>query len=546
MTQGLKTSINSQGHLLIGHKPYSTTGTFNFCMDKISPAGIFTTSAFSFKKEYQLYNTTACISGNPNQILNCTGVSVIETSVPGNPKAWYALTGAYDEGFFFATLDSLGTPINSKAYLFPNVNSNFTSKTYIAESASAPGNYFLTGTHDSTIFVLKVNATGNVLWSSYYHIGTSYFSSSSIMECPFTGDILVLGSTNPPAPWSTSTDGFILRLDKNNGNVNFYKTYTMKAGACQLFTSIKPAFSTTGGQGYIIGGSTDAYPALPWMLKVGISGNIIWTTVIMPSSDPGAYTVGDVIERPVGSTYEYFGLIKSNVAGMIVVKLDDNGVPISTANNEFVFNTTSTVVSKACNVEFENSGPNVALTSYGTVDGFNGGEMYMVRSYFNGKSGCNETSTVVSNYYVGPDTVINPWVNRYGSLSACNMFSLVDLSVSTTSVVLCSGVTVAGGSNGGATIIKNLSEKNPEVSVFPNPTENIANLKFELNSTSKIQISICNSLGQNLKTILESELTTGSYTAEINFDNLKFANGLYFVRFTLNGESRSYKVIYNK
>lgn len=170
----------------------------------------------------------------------------------------------------------------------------------------------------------------------------------------------------------------------------------------------------------------------------------------------------------------------------------------------------------------------------------------MVRSYFNGKSGCNEINTVVSNYYVGPDTVINPWVNRYGSLSACNMFSLVDLSVSSTSVVLCSSVTVSGGSNGGVTLIKNLSEKNPEVSVFPNPTESITNLNFKLNSTSKIQISVCNSIGQYLKTILEAELTQGSCTAEINFDNLKFANGLYFVRLTLNGETQSCKVIYNK
>ncbi len=547
MTNAFVTALNSKGHLLVGHKPNSLSGTYNFCIDKTNTSGGFTSAAFSFKKEYQLLITPSCTSVNPNQILNCAGVSAIETSAPGNPKAWYALTGAYDEGCFFATLDSLGSPINYKAYTFPYINPFSNVKTYITESVSSPGEYYITGTHDSTVFVLNVNASGNVLWSNYYHSGTAFFNASGIMDCPFTGDILVIGSVNPPAPWSTGTDGFILRLDRNNGNVNFYKTYTMKSGACQLFTSIKPSYSNTGGQGYIIGGSTDIYPALPWMLKVGVGGNIIWTTVIMPSSDPGASTVTDVIERSIGSTYEYYGSIRSNVAGMIVVKLNDNGSPMATVNNEFVFNTTASVVASSCNLDFENPGPNIALTSYGTVDQVNGGEMYMVRSYFNGKSGCNETGTVVSNYYAGPDTVITPWIMKYGSLTACNMFSIAETTVTNLAVVLCSSTVIAGGSNSGvATAIKELYEDDNGVKVVPNPTDGIAGLNFELRAKAKVEISILNSLGQNLKIVLDSELENGKYKAVIDLDELKIPNGMYFIRFNTEGESRSYKVIYTK
>jgi hypothetical protein len=544
MTTAFKTSLNTNGHLLCGYKANSTAGTYNFCLDKTDPSGAFTSGSNSFSKAYQLFNTTNCGAGNANQILNCSGISVIETSVPGTPRGWYALSGAFDEGSFFALLDSSGNVIHTKAYLFPYTNPYSSAKTYITESSLSPYNYFLCGTHDTMVYAMKVNPSGTMIWSAYHHIGTSYFMAQSIMECPFTGDIIIIGSTNTPPVYGTATDGFLLRLSSATGSVVSYKTYSLPGGACQQFSSIKPAYSGNGSQGYVLGGYTDSYPALPWMLKIGINGNVIWSTVIEPSGDPGAPAVTDVIERPVGSTYEYYGAVRSNAAGMTVVKLDDNGTPVAT-NNEFIFNAASTLIGASSNLDFENTGSHIALTAYGTADGINGGDLYMVRSYFNGKTGCNETNTLVSNYYAGPNTVITPWISSTGSLSACNMFQLAVATVTPGPTVICSSTVVAGGSNSGVTLTNEINENN-FIYVYPNPARDKLFLSYSLKSSSTVRISIYNQQGGCCQTVKDGYLEKGDHHEEINLDDLNYTPGIYLLRLTDGDKSYTCKISFIK
>jgi hypothetical protein len=541
-SSGCRTFLNSDGHLTSGYRTYSPAGTYNFCMNKTDAGGTFTTAANLFNMRYQIWHNGSCTTGTNTQILNCNGVSAIETFIPGTPDAWYAAAGTYDNGCFFITLDSNGNVLNSKVYLFPYTNAN-PAKALISESKTTPTDYYICSTHDTTVFVLKVNSTGAVLWSSYYNVGNgNFFMPKAIMECPFTGDAIVIGSVNPTLGYGTGTDGFVLRLNNGNGNIISYKAYTIPSGACQEFSSIKPANSLTGGQGYIIGGSTDQYPAMTWILKIGIGGNIIWTTVIQPNVS--ATRIVDVIERPTPPTYEYYGIAES-LNGMLVMKLNDAGVPFTSGNNEFIYNI-GTLSSSPVNIDFQNTGSNIALTSYGVDDLSAGNNLYMVRSYFNGASGCNETLGLVNNYYQGPDSVFSPWINQFGSLSACNNFLVIGFGANINANVLCNNTILGNGNNSWPTVVEALSNNLNGVSVYPNPTNEKIILEFDIIRSGESRMQLFNNLGQELSNEKEFLAIPGHHSRELNFEKLNLESGIYFIILNVNEIITRYKVIYNK
>lgn len=87
--------------------------------------------------------------------------------------------------------------------------------------------------------------------------------------------------------------------------------------------------------------------------------------------------------------------------------------------------------------------------------------------------------------------------------------------------------------------IDNLSE----IKVFPNPFRSNTNLNFKLNKRSEISISLLDLTGKEIQLILpKQELSEGDfYQYIINGDKLK--SGTYFIRFIVNGQEQSQRVI---
>lgn len=68
--------------------------------------------------------------------------------------------------------------------------------------------------------------------------------------------------------------------------------------------------------------------------------------------------------------------------------------------------------------------------------------------------------------------------------------------------------------------------------IFPNPTSNTAELKFNLSEDTHVQVEIVNAMGQIVKTIDKANITAG--TQSVEFDTTGMPSGVYTVRLKTN------------
>jgi hypothetical protein len=535
LSSGIRTSINSNGFLMAGVQ-YDPDNQGNIHIDKTNTGGAFSNPATSFQNKYHISPVAGAGCVLPTGHVNfCAGISVIETT-PSNNEV-YALAGAYQGGCFFATLDALGDTVNSILYPFPSVTFTFNiGKPLITESQNTPNTYFICGRFDSLMYVLNVDQQGLIQWSSYYHSN----DPQAILECPYTGDVVIVGWAITPMSYGTMEDGFFMKLDAANGNVNLYKTYDGGI-SCDQFFSVAPAFSFFGGaQGFVIGGETDpAGLGKAWMLKVDVNGNIIWNTQLMPSTDNLAGRVTGVIERQNQSgMYEYYGLcnmITTGVNGLLVLKLSANGVPFSVSNSvadEFYYNSSTPMWGNSISYKNAAGGPfDTGLHLYANDNG----DHFLLESYFNGISGCNETHVTIQAYGPGPSVVLTPWINMFSSMTICQSFLLSPYTMSFIPNQICSNNSIPGGSN--ARFLLASSGKTDErslINLYPNPCSE----KLTLEGCNQADLKVYNMLG---------ELVHSEYISEEKqeIDLRHISHGTYIIKINGNGLEKTTSLIRN-
>jgi hypothetical protein len=75
--------------------------------------------------------------------------------------------------------------------------------------------------------------------------------------------------------------------------------------------------------------------------------------------------------------------------------------------------------------------------------------------------------------------------------------------------------------------------------VYPNPAAGTSALLYTLGDASKVTITICNLMGQSIRTLANEQQAAGPH--QYTIDNL--AAGTYFVKTTVNGNSVSRKLV---
>jgi len=494
LNTGLRTSINSNGFLMIGSQIPTALKPINFSIDKTDVGGVLSGPNF-IQRQYQIIYSPSCNS----QTIQPTNAIVtgIETNIPGSPSAWYALAGAFDQSIFFATIDQSGNPIVGVEYPFPFTASS--SKPIITESSATANEYYIVGTvGTNTVYALKVDATGTILWSRFFEDSNlGLFETYDVVESPYASEILIIGHVTVN-PYGRASDGFILRLDNATGNSLSFNTYGGPGGSCDSFEAIAIANSALGGQGFVPCGSMDPFSSLGqiWVVKLDPLGNYIWSTEVTPSTDPGARITHDIIERQNSSgSYEYYVVFSRNPSGMGVLKFDDAGSPFpGGVNNEFVYDQGSSSPNSISHVNIA-GGPDEGIHVYGT-DNSGAGDHYLVEAYFSGESVCNETLTTM-NSSAGPQTFISPALNQFGTLSSCNSFMLIsgiydDYPVSS----VCWNSSIPGGSNARnipASLNKNSNYSCP-FSVSPNPASSHLKITFALSDAASVKVDIYNAV----------------------------------------------------
>jgi hypothetical protein len=95
----------------------------------------------------------------------------------------------------------------------------------------------------------------------------------------------------------------------------------------------------------------------------------------------------------------------------------------------------------------------------------------------------------------------------------------------------------------GAVGINENNNATSSLSIFPNPTNQSSTISYRLDKKSSTKIEVVDVLGKVAFTQVNAEQSEGEYSVMISKQNLNLKNGIYFVKFTVNDQSVTKKLI---
>lgn len=187
---------------------------------------------------------------------------------------------------------------------------------------TADGGYITTGYTASfgdwveVAWILKLNADGTIAWQKTY--GDYWQEIDAILETSDGGYLAAGHADIFKVEWDDG-DLWIMKLDAN-GNVSWQYTYTLDFSE----ESVKSLIPATDG-GYIVAGQIDEDGSDIWIVKIDTNGNIVWQKTygnnnesighIQPTADGGYIVIGSTYSFGAGGQDAW--LLKLNVDGTI-------------------------------------------------------------------------------------------------------------------------------------------------------------------------------------------------------------------------------------
>lgn len=548
--------INQPGYMMASYKASSIGSGYNFALDRTSLGGVYINPNMDFKKVYFLHADPGeeC-SDVTRPVNNCAGISIIETeqfNLPGSQQGYYALAGAFDKGCFFSLVDNFGNCFNSCAYRFPTREIVSVTKPLIIECSNVSGHYLICGSFNKTMYVVRVNQLGQVIWSKLYPIEGEPRDMIAAAYGPNKQNEFIVVGKSYLAYSTNKTDGFVMKLDQNNGSVFFSRRVNsnnmFSAPGDQHFNSItlfhreqiNGSFITN--HGYLLTGYTD-----PFLISNNGTGlyhrldtnlNFVTIGIFRPFNSPLNGEIIDVVSRrkPNTNSFNYYCLVKNNT-GMGVIRTNWN----------VSFNVVAIAAGHAVEFDFSVPGSVTQPVSIGMYDGVNSAyagiqlfgnvnstgtiDQHLVKSYFNGVSACH--SSTYSPFYTEPSSQHpNDLIVPYGELTACPLFYISD-EEDGSYVNYCGPLdSVSNGDNSRmAQLNAARQEKELQVKLYPNPSHGQVNLEYDLQEAGNVEISLCNLLGQELLRISETKTEAGHYLLPIDLAGAGINEGIYILTY---------------
>lgn len=558
------------GYVMVGYKDTSSASTYNFIIDRTALGGAVNAPNNSFQKAYRIH-------ANPNEecdylirpVNNCSGLSIIETNganAPGQPLARFAVAGAYSEACFFALFDISGNCVFSTSYKFPARSVSNVTQPKIIECTNTPGEYILCGSFNRTMYALRVDANGNVMWSHFYPIqGEPRDMIPAAYGPNKDNEFLVVGKTYVNEV-NTGSDGIIMMLDQQNGSV--IKTLRISIWPYnysppsilgnQHFNAIEVVRKFGAQQcGYMIGGYTDSFSSVyhgsGLIYRVDSLLNIQNIEIHTSPLDTLGAEVVDIMARKAivpngpGTHFRYYLLMKSD-SGITVI---NRGNALNVANLGFNYNyKIPGRVLHGCKLGMINdmNSPYGGLQIYNTYYGSSGNTQashHLITAYFNGITACNSFTN--QTLYTNPaSSAIYDTIVPYGSLSRCPSFMITNKE-DPGSVVMCGPLdSIAGGYNG--RMFQAQKPLQPEGTIstqlYPNPAKTNCTIAYAIHQNSRVKLELYNMLGQWVYTIENTQKEAGTYQTEIKLSELGLEKGMYFVNYGLGEETGSCKLLF--
>jgi hypothetical protein len=555
------------GDLMTSFEPVTAPanlGGFNFYVTEKAlplPYG----SGGTNQRGYRVFINSQDCSGTQTLLSNMSGLTALQVKINGSglPIADLALAGSCREGCFFATLNRLvlNAPPSKMFYRFPSVSAQQPSKPFMVQSSTAY-HYYICGSFQQDIYVIKVNETGGVIWSQFYSAWNHSDSfdhtmrPGTIIEDPYSpGDIVIAGSVEIPG---RDREGFLMKLSGNSGNVNLFTTYGQPGLGIEGFSTIVPASSSGNNfaAGYVLGGAAGNPKTgiKPWILKLNANGGVIWSRIITSTFDTSANNILSINERinPSSGKIEYYSLLNSTT-GFIVGKLDEIGQPVNVSdpskNSEFGYNISASEIASPNNLSIENGTvglPPTGIHVYGTLNSSISNEVFIVSSYFNGVSGCQSITNLGGSEEISTQMNFDPYF-VYAGLQACPNITIQNVS-NGGGFYGCGGGLSTNGSNQRSPVVSSIGETEgiaPGVKVFPNPVKGVAKITFPASQNSLSTISIYDISG---RMVFNTSITEKAGIAELNYEldfkAMQVEPGIYLIRMLSGDRILQKKIIY--
>jgi len=198
---------------------------------------------------------------------------------------------------------------------------NFEDEGHVIKQTN-DGDYIIAGlTYSSQtmgwiIWILKLNASGNIVWQRTY--GSGYEHNAYSIQQTSDNGYIVAGYTNEFG--AGNDDAWILKLD-SFGNILWQKTY---GGS-----NHERAYSIqqTSDGGYIVAGYTWSFGTgnhAAWVLKLDFSGNIIWQKAYSGDNPQYAYSISQINDGGyIVAGYAY--VPSAGGSDALIFKLDSEG-----------------------------------------------------------------------------------------------------------------------------------------------------------------------------------------------------------------------------
>ncbi len=550
LKSGVVTNSVGRGHFLVGTKASNTFMPQN---------GIVAT--FTKVDGTPIFNKTLFMRSQRGALLHVNDVLGFELS----NQAGFGIVGTYSRvmtgtvrpmfGLFYIVLNPSGNVVTIRDYKPLNSSLKVGKVGGLNKSVQSHGReLYITGTvYDNNLtyaFAMSISAyNGTLHWGKVYDLQAPVYSTvesgDDIIENPYnstntTRELLMIGNTHEtPFSQGMSFDTYASRIDAFTGNPVIggggNSTIVHSAsGDGRLFNGISLASTTSGGRaGFMVAGSWfDQFSGHDFCLtKVDSVGALIFQKVY-PYNNNSAVNTQDLLHNVI-ERENTFGIIEYYAVGhtsqgnignsdIVVLKTDDNGTPVP--NGQFTYGSTDNEY--GWDIGQDNTGTNGGLSIFGSRNvtagvGIGISDMYHIRAYFNGLSGCNERIDNAIKY--------NGGLADGGHLShVIDDFTSGDLKLDqkfAKDYTICATNFIPNGSN--ARIAPNKGG-----TISPNPLKNgthYASVELEVKQPTIVNIGIYDMLGRSYYTQYFS-LQEGKNSLDLNISDANMAAGMYSVR----------------
>jgi len=265
---------------------------------------------------------------------------------------------------------------------------------------------------------------------------------------------------------------------------------------------------------------------VPWLIKIDSFGDTIWTKTYMPHSPSkqSVYQTGDGGYIIIGAT----GIVGMGYQGLLI-KTNNIGDTLWTKNF-------GGIKDERCYSLKQTSDGGYIIVGYTNSYGAGDSDVYLVKTYPSGNI---------------------EWAKTYGGQYHNRGY---DVQVTSDYGYIIAAIAVDEYNHGYAWLIKTDSlgslipssmNQNPIIPTvnelkqnYPNPFNLSTNIQFSLSNISQVEIKIYNSLGQQIKALVNEKKSKGNHSITWDGTNLigqSIPSGIYIYELLINGNKTESK-----